>query len=186
MAKRPNIKTLQMQDTIDWQAREIDRLKAVVKDYGDQIIERRQRDEAADRLAGQPHAWIVECPKGHEFDTLVFPTKEDADVQADLFNDQYPEGESPHVAVPLYASSGSPAVKRDAREMPTTADGVTIVTPMDVFVLRDAGEDTRIESDKIVLQFETFCGYEPTERAYSTREAAESALLSTPKAEATK
>lgn len=47
-------------------------------------------------------AWWVSCPKVHEFDGLVFHDADSAQIQAELFNDDYPEGENPHKVVPLY------------------------------------------------------------------------------------
>jgi len=55
-------------------------------------------------------AWIVECPPGHEHDELLFGCESDANDQAELFNDDFPEGESPYKPIPLYRAPAS-AVK---------------------------------------------------------------------------
>lgn len=51
----------------------------------------------------KPQAWMVFCPKGHEFDYMVFPDKDGAETHAYFLNDDCPEGESPYEAIPLYA-----------------------------------------------------------------------------------
>jgi len=77
---------------------EIKRLNQVVKDFGEQIREYRTKLESF----GEVEAWIVDCPIGYEFDKLIFPHYSDAEDQANLFNEEYPEGEKPHIAIPLY------------------------------------------------------------------------------------
>lgn len=51
---------------------------------------------------GIAKAWMVYCPKGHEYDYMVLHDETDAEVCAEGFNEQYPEGESPHEVIPLY------------------------------------------------------------------------------------
>ena len=47
-------------------------------------------------------AWAVNCPARHECDFLVFHDPQDAECQAEQWNEDHPEGENPHKIVPLY------------------------------------------------------------------------------------
>lgn len=47
-------------------------------------------------------AWAVNCPARHECDFLVFHDPQEAEVQAEQWNEDHDEGENPHKVVPLY------------------------------------------------------------------------------------
>jgi hypothetical protein len=64
------------------EANELEKARAVIKDFANQLIEYRRRDEAAKEKAGQPMAYVAKCPPGHENDYTVFPHREDANLYA--------------------------------------------------------------------------------------------------------
>lgn len=70
------------------------------------------------------------------------------------------------------------AQARELERLPRTADGVPMMHGDGVWVLRDEDEGSRIEPDQVMLEFQHFNAYEPIERAYSTRAAAQSASAS--------
>lgn len=94
-------------------AAEVRRLGGIVDDYGQQIRERRLQDEASAAAGMQPQAWMVECPPGgrHDYDVLLFGDSGEARSQADLFNDDLPEGETLYVAVPLFTRAAAEAAR---------------------------------------------------------------------------
>jgi len=47
-------------------------------------------------------AWAVNCPARHECDFLVFHDPQEAEIQAEQWNEDYEEGEGPHTVIPLY------------------------------------------------------------------------------------
>lgn len=60
-----------------------------------------------------PSAWRVFCPPGHEFDFMVFHDQEHAEIRADEFNDDLPEGQTLYNAEPLYARRPAEAAKKE-------------------------------------------------------------------------
>lgn len=92
---------------VAYPAAEIERLRQIEKQWHEDQMRARADAKATKAVleaAGlEVLGWSVNCPPGHEHDTLLFGDGDDAHEQAELFNDEYPEGESPHVAVPLYA-----------------------------------------------------------------------------------
>jgi hypothetical protein len=88
-------------------AAEIERLRQIEKQWHEDQMRARADSKATKAVleaAGlEVLGWSVNCPPGHEHDTLLFGDGDDAHEQAELFNSDCPEGESPHVAVPLYA-----------------------------------------------------------------------------------
>lgn len=102
----------QLADIIHTQGVKITQLEAdlaaamkTIASYESQIREHNAAHEAAKALGEGPLAWIVSCPKGHEYDTLLFPNLEDAEIQAEEFNDCLPEGQAEYFAIPLYTRS---------------------------------------------------------------------------------
>ena len=59
--------------------------------------------EGKDVPIGPPRAWSVVAPPGEEFDEYIFPDKDNAELRAEVFNDDLPEGQSLYFPVPLYA-----------------------------------------------------------------------------------
>jgi hypothetical protein len=48
-------------------------------------------------------AWMVQCQGHHsEFDHLIYADQEEAEIKAEEFNDDEPEGEGTSKAIPLY------------------------------------------------------------------------------------
>lgn len=75
-----------------------------------------QRKDVLAASSGEPKAWLVDCPVGHEFDELVFADQDEAEQKAADFNDDYPEGENPHKAQPLYLRAALSAARASDAE----------------------------------------------------------------------
>lgn len=75
----------------------------VISSYGNQIRKLRAEAQRASTVHGEPKAWLLYCPKGHEFDALVLPDEESANDERANFTDELPEGEEWEPAIPLYA-----------------------------------------------------------------------------------
>lgn len=56
---------------------------------------------------GVAMAWAVNCPARHECDFLVFHDPQEAEVQAEQWNEDHDEGENPHKVIPLYPADDS-------------------------------------------------------------------------------
>jgi len=101
-------------------AAEIERLRQIEKQWHEDQMRARADSKATKAVleaAGlEVLGWSVNCPPGHEHDTLLFGDGDDAHEQAELFNSDCPEGESPHVAVPLYAIDPAQVAKWRAME----------------------------------------------------------------------
>ena len=59
----------------------------------------------------EPVAWMVFCPKGHEYDYIVSANRDDVEFHADTFDDG---GE--HEIIPLYTAEVVQALKDKLRE----------------------------------------------------------------------
>jgi hypothetical protein len=95
-------------------ARERDELKAVVKDYGDQIIEERRQRMAEQERVGRAMGFALILPKGkdHDHDYWLFGEREDAEDHAKEVAES-DELDMPPPILPLYplpalAAAGSP------------------------------------------------------------------------------
>jgi hypothetical protein len=87
---------------VDELVRNVKELEAVNKDFADQIIEYQRIKMAAKAMMGQPKAYAVHTPKGHEFDYTIHAEMADAEEYAcDMVDRGYFDKAPP--IVPLYA-----------------------------------------------------------------------------------
>jgi hypothetical protein len=91
------------------------KLREALEDYKNQILARQGLDDMARNFMGEPQAWVVNCPPSDEFDVRVFSEQDSAEIQAELFNDDMPEGETRYFAVPLYSTDSIAKIAAIAR-----------------------------------------------------------------------
>jgi hypothetical protein len=91
------------------------KLREALEDYKNQILARQGLDDMARNFMGEAQAWAVNCPPSDEFDVRVFSEQDSAEIQAELFNDDLPEGETRYFAVPLYSTDSIAKIAAIAR-----------------------------------------------------------------------